>query len=113
MNGNHNLQMSTKFYNKLVRDKIPDIIKSKEQTCKTRLLEDEEYLKELRRKLGEEVQEYLDSGDLEELADIMEVIDALAVSQGSCISQVIEIQKQKQKERGGFQKRIFLESVSK
>lgn len=104
--------MSTKYYNKLVRDKIPELIESEGQTCKTRVLRDEEYLKELRTKLQEEVQEYLDSGDLEEIADVLEVLDGLAVAQGSSVSEVVDLQKLKRKERGGFSERIFLESVT-
>jgi predicted house-cleaning noncanonical NTP pyrophosphatase (MazG superfamily) len=103
--------MSTKYYNKLVRDKIPEIIESKGQTCQTRMLGDVEYLKELRTKLEEEVQEYLESGELEELADILEVLDGLAVAQGASFEEVVELQKRKGKERGGFVERVFLESV--
>lgn len=103
--------MSIKYYRKLVRDKIPEIIESKGQSCQTRVLGDEEYLKELRTKLEEEVQEYLESGDLEEIADILEVLDALVVAQGSSLSEVREMQERKKEERGGFDEKVFLESV--
>ena len=63
-----------KVYNKLVRDKIPDIIKAEGRTVKTRVLNDEEYRVELNKKLQEEVKEYLDDNNVEELADIVEVI---------------------------------------
>jgi predicted house-cleaning noncanonical NTP pyrophosphatase (MazG superfamily) len=75
------------------------------------MLGDVEYLKELRTKLEEEVQEYLESGELEELADILEVLDGLAVAQGASFEEVVELQKRKGKERGGFVERVFLESV--
>ena len=66
-----------KTYNKLVRDKIPEIIESNNETCKTRILDNAEYLQELNKKLKEEMTEYLESGDIEELADLEEVLRAI------------------------------------
>ena len=59
-----------KIYNKLVRDKIPTIIAVNGNTCKTRIMEDDEYLNSLNIKMQEELKEYLESGDIEELADL-------------------------------------------
>ena len=67
-----------KTYNKLVRDRIPEIIKANGQTACFSVLDKTQLQAALKKKLCEEVGEYLDSADLEELADILEVIDALA-----------------------------------
>ena len=100
-----------KTYNKLVRDKIPEIIESDGKKCVTRVLCQEEYLKELRRKLNEEVQEYHESGDHEELADILEVVYALATATGCTEDALNTIRQEKAQKRGGFSKRILLETV--
>ncbi len=63
-----------KVYNKLVRDKITDIIESDGRIAKYRILDNNEYRKELNSKLQEEVKEYLDDNNVEELADIVEVV---------------------------------------
>ena len=97
-----------KVYNKLVRDNIPNIIKSNKQNCSTRILNDDEYVVELNKKLVEEVNEYLQSGELEELADIEEVILALVKAKGFSYNQFEEIRKSKASIRGGFDKKIFL-----
>ena len=100
-----------KIYHKLVRDKIPEIIESDGKKCVTRVLSQEEYLKELRRKLDEEVQEYHESGDHEELADILEVVYALATATGCTEDALNTIRQEKAQKRGGFSKRILLETV--
>lgn len=69
-------------YNKLVRDRIPEIIAASGKRCDTRILSEEEYLAMLRTKLHEELAEYEESGELEELADILEILYALADLQG-------------------------------
>ena len=104
-----------KVYNKLVRDRIPEIIVGNGGEPFTRILDDKEYKEELEKKLNEEYQEVLgatESNDrIEELADMVEIIDALANLEGKCLDDVIEVQKQKKLKRGGFQKKIFLEKV--
>ena len=87
-----------KTYHKLVRDKIPEIIESDGKKCVTRALSQEEYLKELRRKLDEEVQEYHESGDHEELADILEVVYALATATG-CTEDALNIIRQEKAQK--------------
>ena len=101
----------TKLINKLVRDNIPAICREKGQDPNTRILDKQEYGFELRRKLREEVEEYLLSGEPEELADIIEVIEALAEDQGSSWDEVIRLKQKKQVKNGAFRQKIFLISV--
>ena len=71
-----------KVYYKLVRDKIPEIILKDNELPTTRILDDEEYIKELNRKLQEEVNEYLEAENIEEMVDILEVIRAILEHKG-------------------------------
>lgn len=100
-----------KTYNKLVRDRIPEIIKANGQTACFSVLDETQFQTALKKKLCEEVGEYLDSADLEELADILEVIDALAQAQGSTFSDILKIKAEKAAKKGRFEKRLFLKSV--
>ena len=97
--------------NKLVRDNIPSICEKNNQIPETKILDNENYAAALRRKLEEEVEEYLTDNNIEELADIIEVVEALAENQGSSLNEVMEIKKQKQNKNGAFKKRIYLISV--
>lgn len=99
-----------KIYNKLVRDNIPEIMISKGANPVTRILSDEEYLKELNKKLLEEVKEYLESSEIEELADIEEVILAILNTKELTRDNLEEVRLTKVKKRGAFNKKIFLES---
>lgn len=102
-------------YNKLVRDLIPQIIEQAGKHASTEILNDDDYITELRSKLGEELQEYLeaenDQDSLEELADILELIHALTNMHGASVEQLEEIREQKAKKRGAFQDKIFLIEV--
>lgn len=101
-------------YNKLVRDKIPEIIKSKGEVPITRILSEVEYKEELEKKLYEEYQEVIDSNcsnRIEELADMLEVISYLAKLEGESLDTVIKKVREKKLERGGFDKKIYLEDV--
>lgn len=100
-------------YNKLVRDNIPDIIENNGQIAKTAVLDDDKYTAALKKKLKEETREYLQSKELTELADILEVVEALAKNQGSSFDEVLKLKKQKQEKNGAFDKRIFLINVKK
>ena len=100
-----------KLINKLVRDNIPDICKENGQMPETRILNDSEYSLELRRKLQEEVQEYLLSSDIEELADILEVIEALVEDHGSSLEELTRIKMIKKDKNGAFKHKIYLMSV--
>ncbi len=103
--------MEKKTYNKLVRDKIIEIIESKGQKAEYRFLNDEEYLKELHKKLFEEANEFVEEDDKEELADLLEVIYAIANVKKIDLAEVEKIRLQKRTKRGGFEKKIYLESV--
>ena len=102
---------TTKNYNKLVRDKIPTIIESNGDMCKTKILSQEEYMAELDKKLSEELAEYQESKSLEELADMLEVMIAIANSRGYDWSDVMVLRWQKRAERGGFDNKVFLEET--
>lgn len=102
-----------KIYNKLVRDKIPEIIEKDNFIPVTRILNEEEYKKELEKKLFEEYQEVLNADTSEnriaELSDMLEIIAYLAKLENKTLNDIIEKAKQKKLKRGGFDKRIFLE----
>ncbi|MDR2902755.1 MAG: nucleoside triphosphate pyrophosphohydrolase [Lactobacillales bacterium] len=101
-----------KIYNKLIRDKIPEVMDKKGLIYKTRVLTPQEYLIALKTKLDEEVAEYKKDENLEELADIVEVVDHLAQALGGNFDDVLKIKARKVLERGGFEKRLFLEYVN-
>lgn len=100
-----------RIYNKLVRDNIPEIIKNQGETPCFSVLDDKNFNKQLRKKLKEEVYEYLMSEEIEELADIIEVIEALANHKGSSLEKVLEIKENKAKKNGKFEKKLFLSKV--
>jgi predicted house-cleaning noncanonical NTP pyrophosphatase (MazG superfamily) len=102
--------MSTKIYNKLVRDRIPEIIRANGETPVTRILGDKEYLSELIRKLDEEVSEFKADLSVEELADIQEVVLALADAIANR-NELEKIRARKAKTRGALQDKVFLESA--
>ncbi len=97
-----------KRYNKLVRDRIPEIIEASGSRCVTRILSDAEYIKMLDAKLGEELSEYLADGSLEELADLYEVIRTVAVARGYSLDELERVRAEKAETRGGFEKKILL-----
>ena len=99
-------------YNKLVRDKIPEIIENAGKTSHTRILDNNEYITELDRKLDEECAEFHKDKNVEELADIMEVVYALARAVGSSPDELESVRKDKADKRGGFEKKIFLERLT-
>ena len=99
------------IYNKLVRDKIPEIIEASGKTCETEILSDEEYLKMLDKKLDEELAEYHQEQNIEELADLLEVLYATAKARGYSIEELEQVRNEKKKARGGFEEKILLKSV--
>ncbi len=103
----------TIHYQKLVRDNIPEIIRAGGGQCETEVLAEDAYLAMLEEKLREELAEYLESGALEELADLLEVMQAVSAAKGAAWEDVLAIQSAKRAERGGFQARILLKSVTK
>ena len=104
--------MATKIYNKLVRDLIPDIIERSAGKCRTRILSDEEYLKMLDAKLDEELLEYHQDQNIEELADLLELIRAAAIARGYTLEELEAVRAEKGQKRGGFEKKIFLIDVT-
>ncbi len=101
-----------RVYNKLVRDRIPDIIAASGKRCAVRVLGDEEYLLSLNQKLGEEVEEYRANPGVEELADLVEVVHAILEFKGITLEQFEQIRREKREVRGGFSRRLFLLHVS-
>jgi len=96
-------------YHKLVRDKIPEIIKKKGGTPVTHIADEKEYQEKLYEKFREEVEEFLSHRDPEELADVLEVCYAVCELQGLDPAKLEELRKKKAEERGGFKERIILE----
>ena len=100
-------------YNKLVRDKIPENIDNEQgRKCKYRILDDEEYLRELNRKILEEANEFVEENSIEELGDLMEVINAIMKVKGYNKDEVRKVMKVKEKKKGAFNNKIFLEYVN-
>ena len=100
-----------KTYNKLVRDRIPEIIEAGGSACVTKILSDEEYLHMLDQKLTEELAEYHANGNPEELADLLEVIYAAALARGVTADELNKIRSEKAAKRGAFQQKILLIEV--
>ena len=98
-------------YRKLVRDKIVDIIKSNGEKPVYHTLNDEDYLKELHKKLLEEANEFIEADDPEELADLMEVVYAIAKTKNINLEEVERIRLKKREKRGGFEQKLYLEGV--
>lgn len=106
--------MGSITYNKLIRDKIPQIIEKSGKIAVVETLGNEEYKRLLDAKLNEELQEYLsdDSNDsIEELADLVEVVYAILKYKGIDIDEFEGIRLKKAAERGTFEKRLFLREV--
>ena len=100
-----------KVYNKLVRDNIPQIIEESGKKCEIRIVDKEEQYKLLEEKLKEEVNEFIEAKNLEELADVMEVLVGLSKSLGYSEEDLMNKRQEKKQQRGGFEKGIFLLSV--
>jgi len=100
-----------KTYNKLIRDRIPELIERAGKTPHTRVLDEEEMEKALKEKLLEEVNEFIESDQIEEIADILEVIEAIAKLRGVHMALIAGMKEEKKEERGGFEKRLLLERV--
>ena len=97
---------------KLVRDKIPDIIKQNEgKDSIIRVLDNDEYLIELNKKIEEELKEYLESGEIEELADLEEVLRAILDVKGVSYDDFEKIRQGKVNKRGAFKDKIYLEGI--
>ena len=103
--------MGINTYNKLVRDRIPEIIEADGKTCVIETLSDSRYLEMLDAKLAEELAEYQESKSLEELADLLEVMRAVVQARGWTWGQLEQVRQEKAMQRGGFEKKILLKEV--
>ena len=100
-----------KVYNKLVRDRIPEIIEKNGKRCVCEALPQDQYIAMLDAKLNEELAEYQQSKSLEELADLLEVMGAVVRARGYNWEQLTDIRQKKKEARGGFEKRVLLKEV--
>jgi len=105
-----------KVYNKLIRDNVPEVIKASGKICKVSVLDQEEYIQEIRRKIVEEAIELNEATSkaemIEELADLYELLDYLLIEYKIDLLKVKKRRIQKNMEKGGFDSRLFLHSVS-
>ena len=101
-------------YKKLVRDRIPEIIEATGKTCVTEILSDADYLRMVDAKLDEEMAEYHKDQNIEELADLLEVIRAATIARGYTLEELEAVRAKKADNRGGFEKKILLiETIEK
>ena len=100
-------------YNKAIRDKIPEIIAESGKKCNIKHLEDKSFLTELEKKLVEEVNEYAKSKDVEELADLLEVIYRISELRGVSSDELDETREEKAERRGKFDSNLFLIDAEK
>ena len=98
-------------YHKLVRDRIPEIIEIDGKKCVCETLSDEDYISLLDQKLNEELAEYQESKSLEELADLLEVMQAVVKARGWTAEDLERVRAKKAAKRGGFEKKILLKEV--
>ena len=106
--------MMVKVYNKLVRDRIPEIIEASGAECKIEILSDEKYLEMIDAKLDEELAEYHKDQNIEELADLLEVIRAATIARGYTLEELETVRAKKAEKRGGFEQKILLiETIEK
>lgn len=96
------------IHNKLVRDKIPEIIRESGRRCKTKILSEKDYVFELERKLSEEVHEYKLDKNPDELCDVLEVVYCLAEARGMSVSELEAKRIAKREARGGFDGKVYL-----
>lgn len=100
-----------KVYDKLVRDRIPEVIRATGKECETSIVSGEKKTGLLEKKLMEEVGEFIEAKNLEELADIMEVLFGLSEDLGYSEEDLVRAREEKKEERGGFKEGIVLERV--
>ena len=99
------------IYNKLVRDRIPEIIEKSGKWCEIEILSDEEYLEMVDKKLDEELAEYHKDKNIEELADLLEVLYQATKARGYSIEDLEKVRVEKAETRGGFEQKILLKKV--
>ena len=96
------------IHNKAIRDKIPEIIKESGKNCNVKKLDNSEFLIRLEKKLVEELEEYQESKNVEELADILEVIYRISELKGEVSDELDKIRQKKAEQRGKFDDNLFL-----
>lgn len=99
------------IYDKLVRDKIPEIIEKSGKQCEIEILSEKKYLEMIDKKLDEELAEYHKDKKLEELADLLEVVYAATKARGHSIEELEKVRAEKAEKRGNFDKKILLKKV--
>ena len=100
------------IYNKLVRDNIPEIIEQSGKQVEIETLSDAKYLEMIDKKLDEELAEYHKDQNIEELADLLEVIRAAAIARGYTLEELEAVRAKKAEKRGGFSKKLLLITVT-
>ena len=98
-------------YDKLIRDKIPEIIEQSGKKCIVEVMDNDTYIEYLDQKLNEELAEYQQDKSIEELADLLEVMYAVVTARGYSIEELERIRLEKAEKRGSFEKRLLLKSV--
>ena len=99
-------------YDKLIRDKIPEIIEQSGKKCIVEVMDNDTYIEYLDQKLNEELAEYQQDKSIEELADLLEVMYAVVTARGYSVEELERIRLEKAEKRGAFEKRLLLKSVS-
>ena len=100
-----------KVYDKLVRDRIPEIIEASGKKCHIEVVSDEIALEYLYKKLNEEVSELLEDKNLDEIADCLEVLFAIGKKYGYSEKDLVDRRNEKKNSRGGFEKNIVLKKT--
>ena len=99
-------------YDKLIRDKIPEIIEQSGKKCIVEVMDNDTYIEYLDQKLNEELAEYQQDKSIEELADLLEVMYAVVAARGYSVEELERIRLEKSEKRGAFEKKLLLKSVS-
>ena len=100
-----------KVYDKLVRDRIPEIIEASGKKCDIEVVNDEVALEYLYKKLNEEVSELLEDKNLDEIADCLEVLFAIGMKYGYSEEDVLSRRNEKKDARGGFDDNLVLKKT--
>lgn len=100
-----------KVYDKLVRDRIPEIIEASGSKCEVEVVNDDVALEYLYKKILEEVSELLEDKNLDEIADVMEVLFAIGKKYGYSEDEVLGRRSEKKDARGGFEDNLILKKT--